>query len=42
MLFVLMMLGLIIGGFGIFKVLFVVWLGAMLFSLAHRRFHYRG
>jgi hypothetical protein len=40
-LFVFMMLGLIFGGFGIFKVLLVVWLGAMLFGLIHRRFHYR-
>ncbi|MEV1173447.1 DUF1707 domain-containing protein [Nonomuraea sp. NPDC049784] len=40
-LFVFMMLGLIFGGFGIFKVLFVVWLGVMLFSLVHRRFHHR-
>ncbi|MFI6733012.1 DUF1707 domain-containing protein [Nonomuraea sp. NPDC050451] len=40
-LFVFMVLGLIFGGFGIFKALLVVWLGAMLFSLIHRRFHYR-
>ncbi|GAA3537754.1 DUF1707 domain-containing protein [Nonomuraea rosea] len=40
-LFVFLMLGLIFGGLGIFKVLLVVWLGAMLFSLIHRRFHYR-
>ncbi|MEQ4719782.1 DUF1707 domain-containing protein [Nonomuraea sp. B19D2] len=40
-LFVFMVLGLIFGGFGIFKALFVVWLGAMLFSVIHRRFHYR-
>ncbi|MGI5288519.1 DUF1707 SHOCT-like domain-containing protein [Nonomuraea polychroma] len=40
-LFVFMLLSLIFG-FGVFKVLFVVWLGAMLFSLVHRRFHYRG
>ncbi|AQZ60260.1 unnamed protein product [[Actinomadura] parvosata subsp. kistnae] len=38
----LMVIGLIAGGFGIFKVLFVIWLGAMVFSLVHRRFHYRG
>ncbi|MGW0806333.1 DUF1707 domain-containing protein [Nonomuraea sp. NPDC002799] len=41
-LFVFMVLGLIFGGFGIFKVLFVVWLGVMLFSLVRRRFHRRG
>ncbi|MFG1709913.1 DUF1707 domain-containing protein [Nonomuraea sp. M3C6] len=41
-LFVFMMLGLIFGGFGVFKVLFVVWLGAMIFGLIHRRFHHRG
>jgi hypothetical protein len=40
-LFVFMVLGLFFGGFGIFKALLVVWLGAMLFSLIHRRFHYR-
>ncbi|MBE1585866.1 DUF1707 domain-containing protein [Nonomuraea angiospora] len=40
-LFVFLLLGLIFGGFGIFKVLFVVWLGAMVFSLIHRRFHHR-
>ncbi|MFC4113490.1 DUF1707 SHOCT-like domain-containing protein [Nonomuraea zeae] len=40
-LFVFLILGLIFGGFGIFKVLLVVWLGAMLFSLIHRRFRYR-
>ncbi|MEV4169671.1 DUF1707 domain-containing protein [Nonomuraea sp. NPDC049709] len=40
-LFVFMILALIFG-FGIFKVLFVVWVGAMIFSLVHRRFHYRG
>ncbi|WP_433431205.1 DUF1707 domain-containing protein [Nonomuraea sp. CA-141351] len=40
-LFVFIMLGLIFGGFGIFKVLFVAWLGVMLFSLVHRRFHHR-
>ncbi|MFC5829053.1 DUF1707 SHOCT-like domain-containing protein [Nonomuraea insulae] len=40
-LFVFMMLGLIFGGFGIFKVLLVVWLGAMLFSVINRRFHHR-
>nr|SBO99158.1 protein of unknown function DUF1707 [Nonomuraea gerenzanensis] len=38
----LMVVGLILGGFGVFKVLFVVWLGAMVFSLVHRRFHHRG
>jgi hypothetical protein len=38
----LMVIGLIMGGFGIFKVLFVVWLGAVVFSLVHRRFHHRG
>ncbi|MEU6710254.1 DUF1707 domain-containing protein [Nonomuraea sp. NPDC046802] len=41
MLFVLMVLGLIFGGFGIFKVLLAVWLGSMLFSMVRRRFHYR-
>ncbi|WP_188187229.1 DUF1707 SHOCT-like domain-containing protein [Nonomuraea sp. SYSU D8015] len=40
-LFVLMVLGLIFG-FGFFKVLFALWLGAMIFSMVHRRFHYRG
>ncbi|MFI7698920.1 DUF1707 domain-containing protein [Nonomuraea sp. NPDC049480] len=40
-LFVLMVLSLIFG-FGVFKVLFALWLGAMVFSLVHRRFHYRG
>ncbi|GAA2204086.1 DUF1707 domain-containing protein [Nonomuraea monospora] len=37
----LMVIGLIAGGFGVFKVLFVVWLGVMVFSLVHRRLHYR-
>ncbi|GAA1611665.1 DUF1707 domain-containing protein [Nonomuraea maheshkhaliensis] len=41
-LFVLMVLGLIFGGFGVFKALLVVWLGALLFSLVRRRFHHRG
>ncbi|WP_103955357.1 DUF1707 SHOCT-like domain-containing protein [Nonomuraea solani] len=41
MLFVFMMIGLFVGGFGIFKILLVVWLAAMVFSLAHRRFHSR-
>ncbi|MET7327898.1 DUF1707 domain-containing protein [Nonomuraea sp. NPDC005650] len=40
-LFVFMVLGLVFGGFGIFKVLLVVWLGAMLFGLIHRRFNHR-
>ncbi|MFD0471912.1 hypothetical protein ACFQ0B_29075 [Nonomuraea thailandensis] len=42
MLAALAVVGLIVGGAGIFKVLFVVWVGAMVFSLVHRRFHYRG
>ncbi|MCK2217518.1 DUF1707 domain-containing protein [Actinomadura sp. ATCC 31491] len=41
-LFLFMVIGLMVGGFGIFKVLFGVWLVAMVFSLVHRRFHYRG
>ncbi|MEW9549439.1 DUF1707 domain-containing protein [Nonomuraea sp. NPDC050783] len=41
-LFLFMIIGLMVGGFGIFKVLFGVWLLAMVFSLVHRRFHYRG
>ncbi|MEV0613312.1 DUF1707 domain-containing protein [Nonomuraea sp. NPDC050404] len=41
MLFVLMIIGLFVGGSGIFKVLLAVWLGAMLFTLVHRAFHYR-
>lgn len=40
-LFALMVLGLVFG-FGFFKVLFALWLGAMVFSLVHRRFHCRG
>jgi predicted DNA-binding protein len=40
-LFVLMVLGLLIGGSGIFKVLLAVWLGALVLSLVHRRFHAR-
>ncbi|MCF6474509.1 DUF1707 domain-containing protein [Nonomuraea sp. MG754425] len=41
-LFALMVVGLIVGGSGIFKVLLVLWLGAVLFSLVRRRFHHRG
>ncbi|MEV0229509.1 DUF1707 domain-containing protein [Nonomuraea sp. NPDC050786] len=40
-LFVFMVLGLIFGGFGIFKVLFAVWIGSMVFGAIHRRFHSR-
>ncbi|MGP3956413.1 DUF1707 SHOCT-like domain-containing protein [Nonomuraea sp. 3N208] len=39
-LFGIMLLSLIFG-FGLFKVLFAVWIGAMVFSLVHRRFHSR-
>ncbi|QFY11448.1 DUF1707 domain-containing protein [Nonomuraea phyllanthi] len=42
LLFVAMILGLIFGGGGIFKVLLVVWIGAMLFSFVRGRFHHRG
>ncbi|MET8866453.1 DUF1707 domain-containing protein [Nonomuraea sp. NPDC004580] len=38
---VFLVLSLIFGGFGIFKVLFVIWAGALVFSLVHRRFHQR-
>ncbi|HEX4811656.1 MAG TPA: DUF1707 domain-containing protein [Nonomuraea sp.] len=40
-LFLVMVVGLVFGGFGIFKVLLAVWLGAMLFSLVRRRFRDR-
>ncbi|TMR99298.1 DUF1707 SHOCT-like domain-containing protein [Nonomuraea basaltis] len=40
-LFVFMMLSLIFGGFGVFKIFFMVWLVAMVFGLVHRRFHRR-
>ncbi|WP_146615977.1 DUF1707 SHOCT-like domain-containing protein [Nonomuraea aridisoli] len=40
-LFVIMALALIFGGGGLFKVLFVVFVAALLFSLVHRRFHSR-
>ena len=33
--------GLIFGGFGVAKVLLVVWLVAMIFAVAHRRSHHR-
>ncbi|GAB2929908.1 DUF1707 SHOCT-like domain-containing protein [Nonomuraea sp. NPDC052634] len=42
MLTMLLFLSLIFGGFGVFKALLVLWLGALVFSLAHRRFHRRG
>ncbi|MEV0380938.1 DUF1707 domain-containing protein [Nonomuraea sp. NPDC050643] len=41
-LFVGMVIALIAGGMGIFKVLLVLWLASLLFTLVHRRFHYRG
>ncbi|SDH38953.1 DUF1707 SHOCT-like domain-containing protein [Nonomuraea jiangxiensis] len=37
MLFLLMMVGLLFGGFGAFKVLLVVWLLALIFSVARNR-----
>ncbi|MER7501750.1 DUF1707 domain-containing protein [Nonomuraea pusilla] len=40
-LFFLALAGLIFGGFGVFKVLLVVWVGAMLFSLVRRSIHHR-
>ncbi|WP_219470533.1 DUF1707 SHOCT-like domain-containing protein [Nonomuraea rhizosphaerae] len=40
-LFGLLIVGLIFGGFGIFKVLFVVWIVAMVFSMIHRHSHWR-
>ncbi|MEV5552534.1 DUF1707 domain-containing protein [Nonomuraea wenchangensis] len=42
LLFVIMIIGFAVGGFGVFKVLFGVWLVAMLFSLVRRRAHHRG
>ncbi|MEU6731120.1 DUF1707 domain-containing protein [Nonomuraea wenchangensis] len=42
LLFVIMIIGFAVGGFGVFKVLFGVWLLAMLFSLVRRRAHHRG
>ncbi|MEO3869066.1 DUF1707 domain-containing protein [Nonomuraea sp. B12E4] len=41
LLFVFIMLGMVFGA-GLFKVLIVVWLGALIFTAVHRRFHYRG
>ncbi|WP_166427307.1 DUF1707 SHOCT-like domain-containing protein [Nonomuraea mesophila] len=41
LLFVAMMAGLFFGGFGIFKVLLVVWVVAVVVSMARRRFHHR-
>ncbi|GGP09678.1 hypothetical protein GCM10012278_46150 [Nonomuraea glycinis] len=38
-LFVLVMLGLIFGGAGVFKVLFFVWISAMIFTFVSRRLH---
>ncbi|MER6948059.1 DUF1707 domain-containing protein [Nonomuraea sp. NPDC000554] len=40
-LFVFLILGLIFGGFGIFKVLFGVWIVAMIFGFIHRHSHHR-
>jgi uncharacterized membrane protein len=40
-LFAFVIIGLIFGGFGVFKVILAVWLVAMLFGLVHRRFHSR-
>ncbi|WP_165977588.1 DUF1707 SHOCT-like domain-containing protein [Nonomuraea diastatica] len=41
LLFVAMMLGLFFGGFGVFKVLLVVWVAAVVVSVVRRRFHDR-
>lgn len=41
-LFAMMFVGLVAGGWGVVKVLFVIWLGAMIFSALRRRFHHRG
>ncbi|MEU7828730.1 MULTISPECIES: DUF1707 domain-containing protein [unclassified Nonomuraea] len=40
-LFVLLMVGLVFGGFGIAKVLFFVFIGAMVFKMIHRHSHRR-
>ena len=39
-LFILVMVGLIFGGAGVFKVLFFVWIAGMIFTFAGRRFHH--
>ncbi|MDF2705701.1 DUF1707 SHOCT-like domain-containing protein [Nonomuraea muscovyensis] len=41
-LFGMMFVGMVAGGWGVVKVLFVIWLGAMVFSMLRRRFHHRG
>lgn len=41
-LFAMMFVGLVAGGWGVVKVLFLIWLGATIFSAVRRRFHHRG
>lgn len=41
-LFVLLMVGLVVGGTGLFKVLFFIWIGAMIFAFVSRRLRHRG
>ena len=40
-LFVLLLVGLFAGGFGVLKFLFFLWIGAMIFTFVSRRFHNR-
>ncbi|MEU7892463.1 DUF1707 domain-containing protein [Nonomuraea sp. NPDC049152] len=40
-LLVALVIGLAVGGFTVLKVLFFVWVAAMVFGFAHRRFHAR-
>ncbi|QYC43613.1 hypothetical protein Nocox_30145 [Nonomuraea coxensis DSM 45129] len=42
LLFLFVIIGFVVGGFGVLKVLFGVWLVAMVFSLVRRRVHHRG
>ncbi|WP_205315033.1 hypothetical protein [Nonomuraea lactucae] len=41
-LFVMLFVGLVAGGWGVAKVLFVIWVAAMAFSLLRRHLHHRG
>ncbi|MFG3442077.1 DUF1707 domain-containing protein [Nonomuraea sp. NPDC047897] len=40
-LFAMMFVGMVAGGWGVVKVLFVIWLGAVVFGMLRRRFHHR-
>jgi hypothetical protein len=40
-LFAMLILAMIFGGWGVVKVLLVLWIGALIFSSVHRRFHDR-